>query len=885
MSDTRVLEKQRSHDFLPLLILLTAAVLSGLPTATAGQKDWPVWLGPNHNGSTEATETFEAATGLKVVWEKSIGTGYSGISVLGDRLVTMDSDGVRDYVVCLDASSGEELWRQPIWDAYPGRDGAVDGPVSTPAIHAGKVFALGPWGHLLALDLENGRRVWSTHLEDDLQADRPKWGFTSSPLVLDNRLFLVTGGEAGRALTAFDTSSGEVEWRTGGGITDYQSPLPAKLAGRQQIVYATNQAIRGVDPASGDELWSFDHGGQYFYRRIINPLIIPPDRVFLKHTSMESMLLRIGRDGESFKADKLWTTPQIKLNYNIPVHHQGHIYGHSGRFLTCVNADDGAFAWKSRPPGDGFLILVGGHLVILTKSGSIHVAKASPEAYQEVAALQVFERDVWTPPSFANGLIYGRSYFGKVAAVKAVAAAQLVTSDSPPSSEALDLTIPQSNFAQFVRRVESAGDGEKEALIDGFMKSQKQFPVIEGDRWAHIVYRGQVRDLVLLADMFEAGEQVPMEHIEGTDFYYASFELEPDAWLGYRFLKDFEETLPDPLNPRKTPSIFGGERSELVMPENSSPSHLAEPSGQRGRLESFDLTSRFWAYGSRKVQIYLPRGYDDGDQRYPVLYIHYGSLAIKGGLMTNTLDNLIGKTVRPLIAVFVDRLTPYEYARSERGQHLKMMTEELIPRIDRTYRTLAEPQSRGVLGHLEAGYGAIYTAFKRPDVFGLAAAQSASEVGAGAEELFALIPERGRLDLQLYLDWGRRDYRNPSVGRLTADFNRKLTQLLRDRGYQVSGGEVNAGTDFLSWKLRNDKVLEALFPLKQANGNPPSASGSSQRRRSNADLPHRAQPVQPAEVRRLVSMLGLRRGSAVADVGAGYGPLALQLAPIVGEGG
>lgn len=58
----------------------------------------------------------------------------------------------------------------------------------------------------------------------------------------------------------------------------------------------------------------------------------------------------------------------------ISVYHDGLIFGYNGRILACVGASNGELVWRSREPGDGFLILVDGHLVIATNEGCLSIA-------------------------------------------------------------------------------------------------------------------------------------------------------------------------------------------------------------------------------------------------------------------------------------------------------------------------------------------------------------------------------------------------------------------------------------------------------------------------------------------------------------------------------
>ncbi len=93
----------------------------------------------------------------------------------------------------------------------------------------------------------------------------------------------------------------------------------------------------------------------------------------------------------------------------IPVYHDGYLYGMNSKIFTCVDAATGETVWRSREAGDGFPTLVGDHLMIMNKQGTLRVAKVSPEGYEEVASLKVFEDHSWSAPAYANGKIYLRS--------------------------------------------------------------------------------------------------------------------------------------------------------------------------------------------------------------------------------------------------------------------------------------------------------------------------------------------------------------------------------------------------------------------------------------------------------------------------------------------
>ena len=156
--------------------------------ATSGLADsWPAFRGPNGTGAVHdaALPPGDGPLSLETAWKRPLGSGYSGISVGGGKLVTGYQDGKSDYLVALDPDTGEEVWRYELSPAYMGIDGSHDGPISTPAIADGRVFMLGRNGRLAAIELSSGEEIWSTHLAEDLGSETPYYGFGSFSALLE----------------------------------------------------------------------------------------------------------------------------------------------------------------------------------------------------------------------------------------------------------------------------------------------------------------------------------------------------------------------------------------------------------------------------------------------------------------------------------------------------------------------------------------------------------------------------------------------------------------------------------------------------------------------------------------------------------------------------
>ena len=120
---------KRITSFLVVFVLLC----SGLLTVRA--TEWPQWRGPNRDGISDEVGLLKEWTknGPKVLWKISLGEGFSGISVSQGRVYTMFSRGDDEFIVCLDATDGGEIWRFRSDKNYREGQGG-NGPRATPTI-------------------------------------------------------------------------------------------------------------------------------------------------------------------------------------------------------------------------------------------------------------------------------------------------------------------------------------------------------------------------------------------------------------------------------------------------------------------------------------------------------------------------------------------------------------------------------------------------------------------------------------------------------------------------------------------------------------------------------------------------------------------------------
>ncbi len=134
----------------------------------------------------------------------------------------------------------------------------------------------------------------------------------------------------------------------------------------------------------------------------------------------------------------------------------------------------------------------------------------------------------------------------------------------------------------------------------------------------------------------------------------------------------------------------------------------------------------------RPLWVYLPPGYPDQAQRYPSVYllhgyggstVRWGNRPTYGRPVLDLIDEAFAAgQAHPAIVVFVDGWTRYggsQYIDSAgTGRYQSYLCDEIVPYIDRRYRTIASRDHRAVMGKSSGGFGALAAAMLRPDVFG-----------------------------------------------------------------------------------------------------------------------------------------------------------------------
>jgi enterochelin esterase family protein len=350
------------------------------------------------------------------------------------------------------------------------------------------------------------------------------------------------------------------------------------------------------------------------------------------------------------------------------------------------------------------------------------------------------------------------------------------------------------------------------------LRNAGQVPYAQGDKTAFL-YRGAVTSVSLAGDFNgwnPSSSSWTATQLVGTDLWMLEKSFPADARLDYKFVTGGNNWILDPANSLLAWSGFGP-NSELRMPNYEYPTEtIRQPGIGRGALgPNVNIASTNLGY-SVNYRVYTPAGYSaEHSRNLPVVYVTDGHeyAADHLGSMVVVLDNLIGAgSLQPTIAVFIDPRDPasgfnrrvYEYPQNPK--FLGFVADELVPAVDKGFRTLASPDGRMILGTSLGGVNAAYFGAARSDVFGNIAVQSPatfSQFGSQILNLYATQPLQDKL--QLFVTQG-------TIGDGNAGVNLAGTLAAHDYDYKFV--RTNEGHAWGNWRaLLDDMLLELIGPI------------------------------------------------------------------------
>lgn len=381
--------------------------LQTISTVSQRKADWPSFRGANRDGIIHGTQIKPnwSVTPPVQIWRRSVGPGWSSFAISDNFFYTQEQRGDEETVACYEIATGKPVWRHSdvarFWESNGGA-----GPRGTPTLSGGRVYAFGATGILNALDAGDGSVVWSRNAAADTDTELPGWGFSSSPLVVDDLVIVATDG----TLVAYEIATGKLRWMGPKNGGSYSSPHLLTIDGVEQILLMNWAGATSVSSIDGAQLWEHEWPGK---TRIVQPALIEDGDILIsggESKGMRRIAIIHGVDG-NWTTEERWTTTRLKPYFSDFVIHGGHAYGFNSGVLACIDIENGNRKWKGGRYGSGQLVLLADQdlLLVLSEQGELALAKATPDGFEELALFPAVEGKTWNHPVLVGDVLLVRN--------------------------------------------------------------------------------------------------------------------------------------------------------------------------------------------------------------------------------------------------------------------------------------------------------------------------------------------------------------------------------------------------------------------------------------------------------------------------------------------
>lgn len=385
-------------------VLLVVSILS---SSFSSAQDWPQWRGLNRDSRVtgfKAPSAWPAA--LKQEWKVQVGSGDATPVLSGNKIYLNTRQGDQEVVLCLDAATGKELWKnQYPAAAVTGPASSHPGPRSTPALSDGKLITFGVTEIISCFNAGTGKLLWRHENPDNIV---PQWFSAMSPLITDNTCIIHTGTNDKGEVLVLDLNTGNEIWKWNGDGPSYSSPSIMVVDGKKQIIVQTEKNLIALSFTDGKLLWQVSTPAQQRYYNCVSPYI-NGQIIFFTGQGSGTKAIRVEKSGNAFTAKELWSNNEVGAKWNTPILKDGLLYGFSDqRRIYCLNASSGQTAWIDNVVNSDFSTIVdcGAVIIGLTSTDNLIVFKPGGKAYSEIAKYKVSDSPIYTYPIVAGDKIY-----------------------------------------------------------------------------------------------------------------------------------------------------------------------------------------------------------------------------------------------------------------------------------------------------------------------------------------------------------------------------------------------------------------------------------------------------------------------------------------------
>jgi outer membrane protein assembly factor BamB len=378
------------------------------PTKSEPTTDWPQWRGPTHDGIAAPGQKppLRWSGSENIRWTSLIpGRGHGSPIVVGEQVFVAAAEPDREVqsVLCFDRQSGRQLWQTEVHrGAFEKKGNAKSSHASaTCACDGERVFVNflnGEAIHTSALSL-TGELLWQTKICGFVNHQ----GFGSSPALYGSLVIVSADNKGGGMIAGLERSTGKFVWKhERPAKPNYASPILLRLGGQEQVLFSGCDLVTSLEPLTGKKLWETEGSTT----ECVTSIVTDGERIFTSGGYPRNHIQAVRADGSGKTA---WENG-ARVYVPSMIVRDGYLYAVlDAGVAMCWKSETGEEMWKGRLGGtfSSSLVLVDGHLLATSESGTTYVFEANPAAFKLVAENQLGS-ECFATPAICGGQIFHR---------------------------------------------------------------------------------------------------------------------------------------------------------------------------------------------------------------------------------------------------------------------------------------------------------------------------------------------------------------------------------------------------------------------------------------------------------------------------------------------
>lgn len=340
----------------------------------------------------------------KIAWQIDLpGRGVSSPIIVGHLAIVTASSGFKQdrlHVLAFDVETGRKVWERQFWATgrtlcHPTM--AVAAP--TPASDGQRIVAFYSSNDLVCLDLA-GNLLWLRGLSYDYPTAANDVGMASSPIIVGDTVVVQVENKGESFAAGIDIQSGETRWRHDRQhAMNWTSPAICQGESGQLVLLQSPNKLTAVEPQSGKIAWEHATGCAGI------PSVVADDqRAYLPAGGLTALAVTGGKPEVAWQDNKLGPASASPIAYGDRI-----FTINSAPALSCADTASGEILWRVRLTGPFWAtpLVAGDYLYCVSDKGLAQVVRLG--AAGKIVSQYDFQEPILGSPAAADGALYFRS--------------------------------------------------------------------------------------------------------------------------------------------------------------------------------------------------------------------------------------------------------------------------------------------------------------------------------------------------------------------------------------------------------------------------------------------------------------------------------------------